>query len=334
MLAKVKGGVESMALNYHRAMVAAGHEVLSLGHPEGVLATQLAPAEFRHLTARFDLDPGAAWRLMQYAQAYRPDLILTHGNRAGGLAQLPCIGAGRTVQVMHNLFLKRHNGCSKALLAVSQSVLEGVRKAYPNVPVLSQPNFSSLQIAPVKPKPKGVPVIGVLGRLHEQKGFDLWLEALKILKSRGGAFTAQMAGDGPDRELLSGLIKAYDLDVDMPGWVDDITGYLSGLDLFVMPSRYEPFGLTLIEAMAAGVAVIAADIEGPLEITQGGQFGRLFAAKNVEAMADSMEAALKDWRGNISMAKRAQSHILALYGFEAGVHRLDENLKAIVALKT
>src|SRR6185312_37128 len=98
MLAKVKGGVETMALLYHRALKARGVEVLSVGHPDGVLAAGLSPEAFRPLNARVNHDPLALLKLDGYVRAFAPDIVLTHGNRAAGLALFPGMrSAGRTV---------------------------------------------------------------------------------------------------------------------------------------------------------------------------------------------------------------------------------------------
>lgn len=108
MLAQVRGGVETMSLRYHEAMTAAGIDVLSLGHSDGVLAHHLPAERFRPVNALVNHDPFAAWRLRRIARDFRPDIVLTHGNRATGIALLPFLGtAEKTVQVVHNF---RHKG--------------------------------------------------------------------------------------------------------------------------------------------------------------------------------------------------------------------------------
>lgn len=332
MLARARGGVESMAVRYHEALAAEGHQVISFGHPEGVLAEALSASAFRPLVARFDYDPLSTAQLGLQLGSARPDLILTHGGRAASLCLLA--GAGqRTVAVMHNQFFKSYTRRMRAGFCVSRSVLEAARAAYPTLPLYEVTNFTQLEARPVKAPPAGPPVIGALGRLHEQKAFHLLLEALARLKADGARFSARIAGDGPERTTLEGLRGALGLDaeVDFTGWISPVTDFLAGLDLYVMSSHYEPFGLSLAEALAAGVPAVATDIEGPAEILGGGRFGRLFPNRDVGALAEALGAAMADWPSTLARAEAAQAHALATYSFDAGRRRLAEAITAVAA---
>ncbi len=331
MLARDRGGVESMAVRYHEALAADGFAVTSFGHPDGVLAKETPASGFRPLVARFDYDPVAAARLFHAVHSLNPDLILTHGGRAGGLSLLAA-GGRRTVQVMHNQFFKSYTRGVRAGLCVSRSVYEAARNAYPGLPLFETTNFTHLAARPVKRPPSGPPVIGALGRLHEQKAFDTLLRALARLKAGGVPFSARIAGDGPERASLEALRADLGLQAEVAfvGWVSPVDDFLAGLDLFAMPSHYEPFGLSLAEAVAAGVPAVASAIEGPAEILGGGRFGRLFANRDEAALADALRAAMADWPMTLRMAEAAQTHALATYSFEAGRRRLGSALGAIL----
>lgn len=332
MLARVKGGVETMAVHYHNALVAEGHDVLSLGHPDGVMPAALPRETFKPLNARFNHDPLAAIALRGYVRALRPDMVLTHGNRATGLCLLPFMGLSqRTIQVMHNNFSKSHLGRVRAAFCVSASVLRHVTTTWPGTPAYAVDNFAPLVERPVKLAPVGRPVIGALGRLHEQKGFDILLQAVAVLRDEGIDFALRIAGDGPARGELEALTATLDLTdrVTFCGWVSPATPYLAGLDLFVMSSRYEPFGLVVIEAMAAGLPVVASAIEGPVEILRDGHFGLMFPNEDVTALASALKSALGNWEGMLTLARAGQAHVLATYGLAAGQHRLKTALAAI-----
>jgi len=331
MLAKDRGGVEFMAVRYHEALAAEGYEVTSFGHPRGVLAEGLRPADFRPLVARFDYDPLSVLRLGLWTRRLKPALMLTHGGRAGGLSLLAA-GGRRTVQVMHNQFFKSYTRGVRAGLCVSRSVLQAARTAYPDLKLYETTNFTHLEARPVKRPPPGPPVIGALGRLHEQKAFDTLLGALARLKAEGVAFTARIAGEGPERAALEGLRSALGLEAEVSfiGWVSPVTDFLAGLDLFVMPSHYEPFGLSLAEALAAGIPSVAAGIEGPAEILGGGRFGRLFPNRDEAALAAALRAAIVDWPKTLNMAEAAQAHALSTYGFTAGRRRLASAVRDIL----
>jgi len=336
MLAKVRGGVETMALLYHRALRARGIEVLSVGHPDGVLAEGLRAeglaAEFRAVNARVNHDPLAILALRGIVNSVRPDIVLTHGNRAAGLALLPFSGmSDRTVVVLHNDFFKPHLRKAKAALCVSANVRDAAARALPGVPLRLMPNFTDLTAYPVRDTQASPPVIGALGRLHEQKGFDILVRAAAIMRDRGVPFRLRIAGEGPDRGPLQALITETGLggQADLVGWVSPPGPFLATLDLFAVPSRYEPFGLVVIEAMAAGVPVVASDLEGPREILEQGRLGFLVDSEDPAKLADRLVEALQDRARAVALARRAQAHAVAVYGFEAGADRLAAAVAAL-----
>ena len=332
MLAKVKGGVETMALLYHRALAARGFEVLSVGHPDGVLADGLPAQVFRPLNARFNHDPMALLQLDFYLREFRPDVVLTHGNRAAGLALFPGMrSAGKTVVVLHNAFFKRHLARARAALCVSRSIVEETAKVFPALPLRVVPNFAALEVFPPRDAWREPPVIGALGRLHEQKGFDILVRAAALLRDDGVAFRLRIGGEGEDRPLLEGLIREFGLAdrVELAGWISPPGPFLADLDLFVMPSRYEPFGLVVIEAMAAGVPILASALEGPQEILDGGRLGRLFHSEDPEALAQAMKAALAEPAALRALAHDAQAQAVRAYGFDTGADRLGDALGSL-----
>lgn len=103
--------------------------------------------------------------------------------------------------------------------------------------------------------------IGSIGRLDYQKGYDLFLNSLPSLRPlipQGERWGIILIGDGPERDKLQLLAKRMEqeipeLQIVLPGYRPDAASLLPMLDLFVMPSRYEGFGLALTEALSAGV---------------------------------------------------------------------------------
>jgi glycosyltransferase involved in cell wall biosynthesis len=337
MLAKGKGGVEYMGLRYHEALQAEGFQVLSLGHPKGVLAENLDTDSFQPLTALCNRDPFAAMRLAQKIRAFKPHLVLTHGNRATGLSLMPFVsGQARTVQVLHNRGYKPHIQRVDAVVCVSAGVRDSLEAAYPGVRPLEVANFAHLKSHRVKALPGTRPVIGALGRLHEVKRFDLLLKSAAMLRERGYDFALKIAGDGPERETLKAMADSYGLSgcVEFCGWAADPKDFLSGLDLFVLSSRSEGFGLVVIEAMAAGVPVVASDIEGPRDILKAGSLGKLFESGNAAALTNAIGEVFGDWQLALKQAQLAQSHAMKTFGFEAGRQRLGEAIRAIRAQAT
>jgi len=332
MLAAGRGGVETMALRYHEALRGEGYEVLSLGHPKGVLAEGLEASEFRALDTLCNHDPVAALRLAQIVRRFRPDTILMHGNRATGLCLMPFVaGEAGTVQVLHNRCYKPHLKRVGAALCVSADVSAGLEQAYPEVRRIEVANFAHLNARPVKLRPGRPPVIGAMGRLHEVKRFDLLIDAAARLRDAGQDFTVRIAGDGPEQAALQARVERLNLidRVEFSGWIDDPQAFLSQLDVFVVSSRYESFGLVLVEAMAAGVPVVSADIDGPRTVLGNGRFGALFSGGDAGSLEGAIAGVFADWNGALRRARKAQGHALATYGFMAGQARLADALRQL-----
>jgi len=139
------------------------------------------------------------------------------------------------------------------------------------------------------------------GRLVEQKGFDLLLRALAIARGRGLDASLLLLGEGRERSALERLRRELGLEgaVFLPGFLPNPYPALREADVYVLSSRYEGFPLVLLEAMALGRPVVAADcLAGPADLLAGGA-GVLVPPRDPEALA----AALVDLGGDA--ARRA-----------------------------
>ncbi|WP_245820936.1 glycosyltransferase [Geodermatophilus pulveris] len=145
------------------------------------------------------------------------------------------------------------------------------------------PNGVDVPPDPAGPAGHPVPRVGALGRLTAQKGFDLLLEAVRRLVASGTALEVVVGGEGRDGAALRAA--AAGLPVTFPGFVDDVRGFLAGLDVFVVSSRAEAGPLVLMEAMAEGlpcvstaVGDVAARLGGDVVVVPAGDAGGLAAA--------------------------------------------------------
>ncbi len=114
-------------------------------------------------------------------------------------------------------------------------------------------------------------IIGSVGRLHSQKGYDRLIKLLPTLQAyipEGERWGVVILGEGEERSRLESLCRQCpdNIVVRLPGFRKDAAQCISAFDLFVMPSRYEGFGLTLIEAMAHGVPILANHIDSLPEL--------------------------------------------------------------------
>jgi glycosyltransferase involved in cell wall biosynthesis len=326
MLAATPGGLESMALNYAQALVGEGAEVLSVGLSGSWFerATAEAGFAFQALPPASPIDPRQGWRLARVASAFKPDVVLAHGSRGAAVAVPTLKGRVPVAVVMHNFRARKVATRAELIIAVSPAVAADLRARYPDARVTVVENFAPLEIIPPKPAFADPPHIGGLGRLHEEKGFDLLLLAAARLRDERRAFRLTIAGEGPAAGDLAALTAKLGLGAiaDFPGWIAPPSRLLGALDLFVCPSRTESFGLVVVEAMAAGAPVVATDIEGPRDILGEGLYGRLAPPEDPGALAEAIALALDDPARTLETARRAQAEAVAPYGVEAGGRRL------------
>jgi glycosyltransferase involved in cell wall biosynthesis len=133
-------------------------------------------------------------------------------------------------------------------------------------------------------------VIGTIGRLREEKGYDILLEAARGVVQQLDRIYFVIVGDG---ELKSSLItKAINLQIEehvvFTGPREDVEFLLSGMDMFVCSSLWEGFSTAVLEAMAAGVPILATDIPGNRELIKPGINGWLVPARDANALTNTI----------------------------------------------
>lgn len=131
-------------------------------------------------------------------------------------------------------------------------------------------------------------VIGFAARTVERKGWKDLLLAVNRLKHTN--IKAVIAGSGPDENKLQHLISQYNLEehVRYIGFIEDILMLYSSIDSFIIPSHWEPLGITALEAQSCGVPVLASNVEGLNEIVRDMETGILFEAKDYEQIAEKI----------------------------------------------
>jgi glycosyltransferase involved in cell wall biosynthesis len=135
-------------------------------------------------------------------------------------------------------------------------------------------------------------LFGTAGRLAPIKGIDLAVRAFALLpKADDRQACLCVVGDGPCRSELEELVEKLGVrdSVVFTGHVDDVSAAYSAMDTFLFPSVAEPFGLALGEAMACGCRVIAAAVDGVLEIVLDPICGDLLSRREPHDWADAME---------------------------------------------
>lgn len=180
-------------------------------------------------------------------------------------------------------------------------------KGYTNLTVI--PNALTAYPDTVPPTAMRPKRIIAVGRLHPQKGFDLLAEAWQEVAPRHPDWSIAVFGDGGDRERLQALTRQLGIAGTMTfmGATDDIYSAYMNSAFFVMSSRYEGWGLVLVEAMACGLPCVSFDCPyGPGDIINDGENGLLVENGNVSQLAACMERLIDNSDIREAMSARAR----------------------------
>jgi glycosyltransferase involved in cell wall biosynthesis len=318
------GGAERVASLWANGFAERGHdvyfvaniekeEVYSLGKDIHLLP--LTNVKGNKTLRYFD----AVKQLRGYYKKYRPDVIIGVMYACSLLAKLSVLGIGiPVINTEHNSFerpkLKPMSWIDKiskyyvnyiydAVTVLTEADYRIIKNRFKRVYVLPNPSFlKPLEIVPAKQK-----VLLAAGRLDawHVKGFDVLIKAFGLLiqneelKIKDLGWRLQIAGTGSEESLrfLKQLCKENGVEdtVDFLGFKTDIEDLYRQSEIFVLSSRYEGFGMVLVEAMSQGCACVACDYKGrQREITQNNEQGICCEPDDVDALANALKKMITD----------------------------------------
>jgi len=241
------------------------------------------------------MDFSTSRSLKREIKAFEPDIVLTWMNRATSMC--PKGDFVHAARLGGYYDLKYYANCDH-LIGNTQDIVEYlVEHDWPKEKAHYLPNFVFDEDAePLSRRdfytPNDVPLIVALGRLHENKAFDVLLSALARVPNA----YLWLAGEGPLKEELQKQAEVLGIKprVRFLGWRDDTAALLQTADLFVCPSRHEPLGNVVIEAWAQGLPVVAADSMGPGTLIENMESGVLVPVDDEILMARAIRGVLDD----------------------------------------
>lgn len=345
-------GAESVLLDLCCECRALGHDPIigSIGRPQEQEKPLETAARLRQLPIqRVPMAPGpnpaGAWRLLDLARTtgadvihshgYKPDILLAlmprrlrsaplvitvHGythigwrDRQALYARLDRLALSRADRVV----LVHEAMASKLRLrqvpGASWRVIEnGIKPAQPG----SEGRVDPQIVSQIKGRR---PVIGGIGRLSPEKGFDVLLRAAAIvLASRPGGILI-LLGEGAQRRYLERLAEELGIagQVVLPGYVPHARDYIELMDCFVLPSFTEGLPLTLLEALQSGVPVVATGVGGVPYCVEDKRTGLLMPPGRPDLMAGAVAQILDHPRFARSLADQAKSEALTRFSSRA-----------------
>ncbi len=165
-----------------------------------------------------------------------------------------------------------------------------------------------------------------VGRFVYKKGFDVLVDAFSRVKKQCPDARLIIAGDGAEKLKCEKLAEKLEIrdSIDFLGLVDNeqIPSVMKQGRIFILPSRNEPFGIVILEAMALGIPVIATDSGGVTEILNGGECGCLIPTDNPDEMAECMLRLLEDNVLSAELRRKGLERI-KLFSIEEVVSKYD-----------
>jgi glycosyltransferase involved in cell wall biosynthesis len=203
----------------------------------------------------------------------------------------------------------------ETVIAVSSFVASYARKAGADTVTV----LNGLDMPDFVPEPRSVlglapdeVVIGGIGRLHDQKGWDVLCSAAAIVRREYPNAVFAVVGDGPERARLERMGAGSG--VRFLGYRENASSLMRAFDVVVIPSRYEACGLVAIETMLAGVPVIATSVGGLPEVV--GDCGVLVAPKRPDLLAAAIVELLHDPVARAAYAERAEARARSAFSAE------------------
>lgn len=301
------GGGERHLVDLSHALADLGHEVYAASVPGSPLSAELSflPKGRNLVLSRRNYVKNLT-RLAGFVRAHGIEIVHAHAARDYHLAALAVRLAprARLVLTRHALFplrkinrpLLRRAG---RVIAVSQAVADSLRRnaVIDSSKITVVHNGIDIdRFVPADGRSGDFPVVvGTVGHLAPIKGQDVFLRAAALISARRPGVRFVVIGEDKSpqmdyRRSLESLVTELGLRevVDMPGWRNDMPSVLSSLTVFVSAARSEPFGLAIVEAMAAGLPVVATASEGALEILEDGFSGKLAPVGEPESLAQAI----------------------------------------------
>ena len=184
--------------------------------------------------------------------------------------------------------------------------------------------YNPLTLTPGEPSEGNTHRFLAVGRFsHRHKGFDLLIKAFHIFAQHHSDWTLDIVGEGVEKELYISLIQKYNLEdrVFIHPFTKNIQDYYSKAQVYVLSSRWEGFGLVLVEAMAHGLPIVSSDLPTSKEIM--GDFGLYFKNDDIKALADCLVEAT-----HINWEKKSKEAIEIANRF--GVDQIIEKWKQVI----
>jgi glycosyltransferase involved in cell wall biosynthesis len=351
------GGLELYCLNLCRHLKDRGHEViLWLAEGSRMADHPIAKAFQAELFPEpFYFDPAFLWKAHKKLKQYPVSVMHLHRSRdlaatcwLSGVPRVLTLQIESTLRkrdMFHQFVYSRVD----RVLTITERMRGFVLQALPtpaervftlHYGIEQQDSHKTISRGELQNKydlPQGALVIGIVGRLEPPKGQDVLLQAFTKIYSDHSNVYLMITGEAPPERLgydlqlktLAGKLNIADR-VRFTGFVNDTASIYGLLDIAVMASKEETFGLVLLEAMTAGVPLIATQAGGVPEIITDGVNGLLVPPGDVQLLADALERLIQDELLRQELSKQGRKIVAEKFSLERHLVSLEDHYRAVV----
>jgi glycosyltransferase involved in cell wall biosynthesis len=296
-------------------------------------------------------------------QTWLPDALLSHAAvrpqivHAHNPTSLPYAAIARAVG-RPAVLMTRHGqraelraptetewNATAAVVAVSEAAATVLRETYPSQAAKVSVIHNGIEpAAPTRPRQETRAALGldptdlrpvgiIVARIDTLKGHDTLLRALAALPAAAPAVTFLIAGDGAERATMEGLATELGIapHVRFLGFRTDVADLLAASDFFVLPSRLEGLPLSVLEAMAHGLPVIATPVGGTPEVIPDPRYGILTPVDDVPALAAAIARLATDPALCRELGEAGRQRVAEAFSFAAMTSRYDELYRRLLS---
>jgi glycosyltransferase involved in cell wall biosynthesis len=336
-------------------------QAATIGLP-GAVGEELTRAGYPVVGLGLDLRRTSFWRLVARVRAllkdFKPDILHTHLYHPNLYGRLASVGLGLrgVVASVHNSYtrVKLHRCLWNFLLsAITDKVLVSSPQVWQDVRTWDRVPAGKLEVFPYGINLSNLDdaadpaeiraelgvdgfVLGLVGRLEEQKGQRFLLAALPELSREIPDLFVLLVGEGREGEALRRLAEELGVGplVRFLGTRRDLPRIFRAMDLFIQPSLWEGLPLTLLMAMGARLPVVGTRVSGMTEVIEDGTNGRLVAPGDSDALAGVILELYRHPELRVRMAEAGRQTVERKYSQEAMLRRLEEIYLQIMEEKT
>lgn len=310
------GGISNAMLSHAQGLVAVAVPVEVWGGAPNIAnaARSVGASAIAHPALRNGVSPLfsiSVWRAAARLRRAGVSVVIHHSARTWFVARV-MFPRALHVQVLHRHRVEAYRWF-RNWVALSQTFAQEMRAAHPNRRIAYAPNGLRVDIAAPPAPPAGNEASGkvlrviALGRtgfskgVFHSKGFDLLIEATALLKAEGVNIEVEIGGDPePNLQALAEEFGVADR-VRLVGWVADVAAFMRAGDVFCMPSRIEPFGLVILEAMSQARPIVSTATHGPRDLVEHGRTGLLVPVDDAMALAQALRSLAESPDRGLSM---------------------------------